>query len=103
MSVIKNIKEELLTKAGPVVKQLHSNESFKAILIGFNKETTLKEHKAFWPSKLTILEGNVNFVQEGISTQLGQYDTQDIEVGVLHHIEATADSLCLLTQSRPSD
>ena len=103
MSVIKNIKQALLNANGPIVKQLHSNDSFKSILIGFNKKTILKEHAALWPSKLTVIEGEVNFVQENLNTLLEQYDTHDIEVGVLHQVEASSDSICLLTQSRPCD
>ncbi len=102
MSVIKGIKKELLSASGPVVKKLHSNDNFKSIVIGFNKKSILKEHTALWPSKLTVMEGKVNFVQEDKNTLLNQYDTHDIEVGVLHHVEAEADSLCLLTQSRPN-
>jgi len=103
MSVIKSIKEQLKLIDGPVVKPLHSNNNFKSIIIGFNKKSTLKEHAAYWPSKLTILEGNVDFVQNEVATKLIKYDTHDIEVGELHHVYANEDSICLLTQSGPND
>ena len=103
MSVLKNIKEELLTNDGPIFKPLHNNEGFKAIAIGLKKGSVIEEHKANWPSKLTVLEGKVNFVQENSTTEISQYETHDIVVGVLHYVEASEDSLCLLTQSRPSE
>lgn len=101
MSVIKNVKEELLSQDGPIVKKLHANDSFRAIILGFNSGTTFKDHKANWPSKLTIMEGSVEFLQEGNITVLEKYDTHDIEVGIIHAVRATSDSICLLTQSKP--
>ena len=103
MSIIKNIKQELLSKDGPILKQLHRNDGFKAIVIGFNNDSILKEHKANWPSKLTVLEGSVEFVMGDKTTVLDQYDTHDIEVDVLHFVRAQKDSLCLLTQSKSND
>lgn len=103
MSIIKNIKQELLTKDGPVIKMLHSNEGFKAIAMGFNNGDILKEHKANWPSKLTVIEGSVQFVEGDLITTLDQYDTHDIEVAVLHSVRASKDSICLLTQGKPND
>ncbi len=97
--IIKKIKEELETVKSPIAKSLHHNKKFRVLVLGFKKGMVMREHTAKWPSKLTVLEGSVVYVEEKGSTVLGQYDEFDIPVGIEHAVEANEDSLCLLTQS----
>ncbi|MDN5216811.1 hypothetical protein QQ020_32370 [Fulvivirgaceae bacterium BMA12] len=97
--VIKQIKDELAQAKHPVAKSLHHNNAFRVLVIGFNKDMIMLSHTAKWPSKLTVLEGAVTYMEEKGNTVLRQYDEFDIPVGITHSVEATEDSLCLLTQS----
>ena len=58
----------------------------------------LKEHKAHITSKLTVLEGAVIYKEESRIVELSQYDEVEIPIEVTHSVEATQDSLCILTQ-----
>ena len=95
---IKQIKEDLETKDHPVARAIHKGENFKVIALGFKKGMILKEHKAHLPTKLTVLEGSVIYIQDENKTVLNQYDEHEIPVEKTHAVEATSDSLCLLTQ-----
>ncbi len=53
---------------------LHQNSNFKVLVIGFKKGMVLKEHKAHRISKLTVLEGAVDYVEEERKIPLKQYD-----------------------------
>ena len=95
---IKNIKADLEIKTHPVARAIHKGENFKVIALGLKSGMTLKEHKAHLPTKLTVLEGSVIYIQGNKRTELAQYDEHEIPVEITHAVEATADSLCLLTQ-----
>ena len=95
---LKEIIKELDTATHPVAKALHKGEHFKTLAIGFKKGMILKEHKANLPTKLFVLQGVVIYKQDDISTTLSLYDELEIPVNILHSVEATEDSLCLLTQ-----
>lgn len=95
---IKALKSELEESQNPVAKSLHRNHAFRVLTIGFKKGMVLKAHVAKWPSKLTVLEGAVTYIQGNENTKLHQYDEFDIPVGIVHEVIADSDSLCLLTQ-----
>ncbi len=96
--VIDEVKALLSTSAHPVARVLHKNDHFKVLILGFNKGMILKDHKAHLPTKLTVLEGSVIYNEEGRRRPLLQYAEFDIPVNVMHSVEASEDSLCLLTQ-----
>lgn len=95
---ITDIKLKLETASNPVAKPLHTGVGFKCLLIGFKKGMILKEHKTSIPSKLTVLEGAVIFKEADRTVKLNLYDEMLIPLDVLHHVEATQDSICILTQ-----
>ena len=101
-SVIQNIKDELIVATNPIIKPLHKNSNFRTLVMGFKKGMELKSHKTNWPSKLTVLEGSVTYRLKTEDILLQKYDEQEIEVNVNHSVSANSDSLCLLTQSKPS-
>ena len=96
--IIKDILAELETASHPVAKALHKGEHFKVLVMGFKNGMVLKEHKAHMPTKLTVLEGTVEYRQGEAVTVLNKHDSIDIPVDIVHSVLAKADSLCLLTQ-----
>ncbi len=97
--IIKQIKQELKLAKNPIAKSLHHNDGFRVLVLGFRKGMLMKSHTAKWPSKLTVLEGSVTYLEEKGNTILKQYDEFDIPINITHGVEANEDSLCLLTQS----
>ena len=95
---IKEIKEQLKVTNHPVAKTLHHGNDFKVLIIGFNEGMILKEHKAHITSKLTVLEGAVIYKEENRTITLNKYDEVEIPIEITHSVEATQDSLCILTQ-----
>ena len=95
---VKEVLEQLQTATHPVAKALHKNEHFNVLVLGFRAGMLLKEHKTSRPSKLTILQGKVIYREANREVIAAQHDTVEIPVEVLHSVEATQDSLCLLTQ-----
>ncbi len=90
--------KQLETSDHPVAKPLHKGNNFKVLIIGFKKGMKLKEHQAPLPSKLTVIAGSVIYNQPPIATELKQYDEIVIPVNITHSVEATQDSICILTQ-----
>ena len=95
---IKDLKKELSNTKYPVIKLLHHGTNFKVLLMGFNKGSILKAHKAHIRSKLTVLEGAVIYREVNKEQELKQYDEFEIPIGITHSVEAIEDSLCVLTQ-----
>jgi quercetin dioxygenase-like cupin family protein len=95
---IQDIKTALETSAHPVGRSLHHNDHFKVIVMGFKKGMILKEHKAHKPTKLTVIEGAVNYIQDDETVALSLYQEHVIPIEITHSVEALEDSLCLLTQ-----
>jgi len=96
---LKEIKTELNEASNPIAKSLHHNDSFRVLVLGFKKGMVMKDHKAKWNSKLTVLEGSVTYNNAGSTTLLEQYDEYEIPVEEIHSVTAILDSICLLTQS----
>ncbi|QLE02997.1 hypothetical protein HX109_15995 [Galbibacter sp. BG1] len=96
--VLKEIKESVSNSSNPVAKVIHQGANFKVLAIGFKKSMLLKEHTANISSKLTVLEGKVQYKEGNKTKLLNQYDEIDIPIGAPHSVEALEDSLCLLTQ-----
>ncbi len=96
--IIKDVLDQLETANHPVAKPLHKGNNFKVIIMGFKSGMKLKEHTASMPSKLTVISGKVIYNQQGIATELQQYDEIEIPVNIIHTVDAKEDSLCLLTQ-----
>lgn len=96
--IIKEIKEELKASDHPVAKSLHHGSGFKVLMMGFNKGMILRAHKAHIQSKLTVLEGAVIYKEENRVVELMQYDEVEIPIEITHSVEASKDSLCILSK-----
>ncbi|MDF2438696.1 MAG: hypothetical protein K0Q95_3072 [Bacteroidota bacterium] len=96
--IIKEIISQMENATQPVVKVLHKGDSFKVLVIGFKNGTVLKDHKTNKQTKLSVLSGEVIYTEGQKRVILEQYDDLDIPIDVMHAVEATEDSLCLLTQ-----
>ncbi|HVE61687.1 MAG TPA: hypothetical protein VNA26_07705 [Chitinophagaceae bacterium] len=95
---IKEVLQQLETAQHPVAKALHKGEHFKVLIIGFKKGMKLKEHEAHLPSKLTVISGQLIYKEGELEVVLKKFDEVDITAHIKHSVEATEDSLCLLTQ-----
>jgi quercetin dioxygenase-like cupin family protein len=98
MNTIASIKEQLKTSEKPVAKAFHIGEHFKVLLFGFNKGVNLEDHKAYHPTKLLVLEGEVIYHQGKKDYKLSAHDEIDIPPKATHSVFALQDSLILLTQ-----
>ena len=95
---IKEIIQQLETADHPVAKALHKGDHFKVLVIGFKSGMKLKEHEAHLPSKLTVISGQVIYRESTREVKLNNFDEVEIAVNIRHSVEATEDSICLLTQ-----
>lgn len=96
--MIKEILTQLETSLHPVAKAIHKGNHFRVLAIAFKEGMVLKEHKAHWPSKLTVLSGSVVYQEIDRTITLSQYDCVDIVPEVTHEVTALEDSLCILSQ-----
>lgn len=101
MSTIKNILEKLESSKSPVARALHNNSGFNALIIGFKKGMVLSSHKAKWPSILTVLQGQVRYIENDQSHTVALFEEHQIPPEIVHEVHADEDSICLLTQSKP--
>ncbi len=95
---IKEIIQQLETADHPVAKALHKGDHFKVLVIGFKSGMKLKEHEAHLLSKLTVISGQVIYRESTREVKLNIFDEVEIAVNIRHSVEATEDSICLLTQ-----
>ena len=95
---IKNVLKELESAKNPVAKAIHKGEHCKVLVLAFKTGMILKEHKTSLPTKLTVLEGEVIYIEGDVQKKLGQYEETEIPVGIMHSVECTKEALCLLTQ-----
>lgn len=95
---INEVLKQLETSSHPVAKPLHKGDNFKVLVIGFKSGMKLREHQAHLPSRLTVISGNVIYRQSEKITELRKFDEIEIPVNIIHSVEATEDSICLLTQ-----
>src|SRR5690554_5857418 len=95
---IQNILDQLETSKNPVAKSFHTGDNFKVLIFGFKKGMKLEEHKAYHPTKLLVLSGDVMYHQDKKNIRLKQFDEIDIAAEVTHSLGAIDDSLVLLTQ-----
>lgn len=68
------------------------------LLIGFGAAIAMKTHTAKTQSRLIVLWGQIAFRMDGELSILSAGDVQNISPSVMHSLEASADSLCLLIQ-----
>jgi len=93
---IHEVKKQLESSVAPVVKVIHKTESNRIIALGLRKGIVLKEHKASVPARLIVLEGSLQYKQEGEIIELHQHDEHEIPVGILHSVEGLEDSIAIL-------
>lgn len=96
--MIKSLLQKLESAEHPVAHVLHHNAHFKVLIMAFNKGMTLKDHTAKVPTKLTVLEGCVEYREDEKKVPLEKYETIEIPVMVTHAVYAKENSICLLTQ-----
>ena len=96
--ILKNIMAQLGEATQPVSKIIKYSTTFKTLAVGLKKGVIWRDHKAAMPTKLLVVEGSVIYRQEEKVVELGKLDDMDIPVDIIHSLEATDDSLCILIQ-----
>jgi len=96
--IVKEIKEQLKSAKKPIAKSFHTGEHFKVLLFGFKKGMELEYHKAYHPTKLLVLDGEIIYRERGEERIMKKYDEVRIPTEMIHSVESTKDSLVLLTQ-----
>lgn len=96
--MIKSIIEELKTSNLPVAKALYKTADSKTLCIGFNKNMELKEHKTNAPTKLVVIEGEIEYIEGEKKYALSKFSEYDIPLKVVHKVIALQDSIILLLQ-----
>ena len=96
--IIKNILAQLDEATRPISKIIKTSDSFKSIAIGLKKGIIWRDHKAAMPTKLTVVQGRVTYRQGEHESELERFDDLDIPVDIIHSLEATEDTICILIQ-----
>lgn len=96
--IIKEVKSELKDASAPIIKVLQKSEHVKVIVLGFKKGMGLKKHHTHVTTKLVVIEGSLNYTEDGASVIIEPYEDMDIPVNTLHAVEALEDSICFLIQ-----
>ena len=96
--IIKDVLEELELKNHSVAKALYKKEDFKILVLAFKKDMLLKAHKAYVPTKLVVIKGEVVYKSEQTEQFLSCYDEFEIPMNEIHSVHAKENSLCLLIQ-----
>lgn len=97
-----NIKQNLKfnsEKTGdflPIVK----NDKLNLFAIGLQKGQTLTNHKAVYPSFLTVLEGRIILSISEDKIELLQFDTYEIPANTVHEVFGIAASIFTLSQTK---
>ena len=100
---IQSILQQLENSDKPVAKSFHTEDDFKVLIFGFKKGMRLEDHRAYHPTKLLVISGDIMYHQNQKETRLQQYDEIEIPAEVTHSVGAIDDSLVLLTQGDSQD
>ncbi|MFN3939201.1 MAG: hypothetical protein ACK4IY_01355 [Chitinophagales bacterium] len=96
--MINSLLQKLESATHPVAQILHQNAHFKVLILAFKAGMLLKDHTAKEPTKLTVMEGSVEYRENEKTILLEKYATIDIPVSITHAVYAKTDAICLLTQ-----
>ncbi len=108
--VLLNIEEEsaaILEAAkaagvGHAAKTLVKDGGLRSIMLGFRSGATLKDHDAAGPVSIHVLSGRVAVSSPGRSDSLSAGAVIVFGPSVTHSLEASADSVVLLTIAWPA-
>jgi|SRR5690554_790214 len=98
MTTIEEIAKQLKDSEKPVAKSFHTTDHFKVLIFGFKKGMKLFDHKAYHPTKLLVITGEIMYHQDKEAKKLRQYDEVFIPAEAVHKLSALEDSIVLLTQ-----
>lgn len=99
--IIKEILKTLETTKGetPVIKLIHKNDNSKLMALGFNKGMVLGNHQTDIPATLIVLQGVVNYQEEGRNIIVNALEELSIPVNVTHSVTALQDSMCIVIRA----
>ncbi|GAC1384459.1 MAG: hypothetical protein NVSMB42_02510 [Herpetosiphon sp.] len=78
---------------------LRKSANLRVVLLTMHADTQMHDHDTFAPITLQVISGHVRFVTTATaeSVDLRPQMLVTIDGGIPHHVEAVADSVCLLT------
>lgn len=81
------------------VFHLKKSEKIKYFAVALGQDALLKKHTAPVPSTLVVLKGEINFLIQGETIHLKEFDVYDIPVNVEHEVRGvSAENLFTVTQ-----
>lgn len=96
--ILKEIWAQCAGATKPILQVIKKGDHFKNIAIAMPTNAVLKEHKTAIPSKLVVVEGSVIYRDPDQVIQLDKFDELDIPLDIMHSLECTAQSICILMQ-----
>lgn len=81
------------------VVHLRKSDKIKYFAVALGKGAILKKHTAPVPSTLLVLSGEIDFLIDGETINLKQFDVYEIPVNVVHEVVGVSDqNLFTVTQ-----
>lgn len=82
-----NITESIAFSAEKAnVFSIKKSDKLKYFAVALGKGAVLKKHSAPVPSTLIVLKGEINFMIQGETISMKQFDVYDIPVGIEHEV-----------------
>ena len=86
--------------SGPIlIQKLFDQGTTRVLLLEFKEGQMLKDHKTTGPALLYCISGSVAYIEATAIQKLKPGDFYTIKPGVVHRVEALAESRLLLVRS----
>ena len=87
-----NITESIAFSAEKAnVFSIKKSDKLKYFAVALGKGAVLKKHSAPVPSTLVVLKGEINFMIQGETISMKQFDVYEIPVNVEHEVAGVSD------------
>jgi len=94
---IKEIQEQIKTATKPVVSLLTKGTQSKLIAIGLGKGVELKKHKAPGPTRIIMLQGELEYKTTDKIVSLAAMDEYQIPLEEIHSVKGKEAAVFLLS------
>lgn len=83
MNILKNLH---FSSEKPAIWAVHKSDKINVIAVGLQQNQVLKEHIAYFPTLLTVVQGSITFLIDNQEIELHQWDSYHIPVEVPHEV-----------------
>lgn len=73
------------------VFNIKKSDKIKYFAVALGKDAVLKKHTAPVPATLVVLKGEINFMIQGETINMKQFDVYEIPVNVEHEVMGVSD------------